>query len=372
MVDFKKRILTTMILLVFFSQAAAQVAYSTSIPVNSNLYFKNITHSEHQLEMNPRFIENGSKILFLIFTGNPESPKPWDYMLSSSDREGHSVYYVTSEGVLDYNVLSNERGVLVLKVIPTAPNANIEIYEDIRDWELWYLDLENEVNVLLESSKGLPLSEGYKILGLADLPNHRMAQFTSHSPRRTTWLRVQREEKDEMYFFKFYVEKGAGRNAIFTTEAWQSYSHNGWWPAVVWIDESSFITVRFQSIPDERFPQSEGLFSIVRVDLNEPSETHLFSDFALKPFPKIALNPAANALYFQLYFHKFGKGYETTELWRLNLETKHAEMIYSVEGDLGEVRFASDGSSLVFTQLIEHNFDIIRVDLQQHNLQNLK
>jgi hypothetical protein len=129
---------------------------------------------------------------------------------------------------------------------------------------------------------------------------------------------------------------------------------------VVWLDESSFITVRFQSIPDERFPQSEGLFSIVRVDLNEPSETHLFSDFALKPFPKIALHPSASTL----YFHKVGKAYETTELWRLNLVTKLAEMIYSVEGDLGDVRFASDGSSLVFTQLIDHNFDIIRVDLE--------
>jgi hypothetical protein len=360
MEDLRNIILTVIVLLVFFAQGDAQVAYSTSMPVGSNMYFKNITHSDHQLEMNPRFIENGTKILFLIFTGNPESPKPWDYMLSSSDREGHSIYYITSQGVLDYNVLSDEFGVLVLKAITTAENWDIDAYEDIREWELWYLDLENRVNVLLESSKGLPLSEGYKILGLADLPNHQLAQFSTQSPRRTTRLLVQREEKEEKYFYKFYVEKGVGRKVIFTTEAWQSYSHNEWWPAVVWLDESSFITVRFQSIPDERFPQSEGLFSIVRVDLNEPSETHLFSDFALKPFPKIALHPSASTL----YFHKVGKAYETTELWRLNLVTKLAEMIYSVEGDLGDVRFASDGSSLVFTQLIDHNFDIIRVDLE--------
>lgn len=333
---------------------------------NSKFHFKNITHSNDYFEINPRFVDNGNQVLFLVFTGDPESPNPWDYVLTKSDREGHTAYYLSTKGVLDYNVLANDTGVLVLKVVASimAGEFGAEAYEDIKDWELWHLNFRDNQEVLLESSMGLPLSEGYKMLGLADLPKSKSGQIMSASPRKARRLIIQRERKDRLWFFKYFLfDENSNRQEVFETESWRSYSDMDWWPKLCWLDDNSFLTISFTSILDKDFSQSEGVFSIVKVDLTTKTSQILYSDFYLSPFPKFVLNSSATLLYFQKLQD------EVTELWRLNLFNRNAEVIYRVKGHLGEVRLSLDESSLVFTQLFENNFDIIRLDMSRERIQ---
>lgn len=334
-----------------------------------NFNSKNITRTIEQLAVNPRLIGNGSQILFLTFSGDPNHPKPWDYKLSRADRDGNSAYFLTSSGVLDYSVLTNERGVLILMAIPSL-QANPEcerLYEEIREWELWHLDLESEEKQLLESSSNLPLSDGYKILGLADLPQSVTGSISSRSPDKTRQIMIQRQPAGINFYFKYLrVDNAKKQVEVFRTASWQSYHDNEWWPEIVWLNERSLLTIGFQNLFNDSFPQSEGLFSIVKVDLISGATQNLHSDFSIKPFPRMALNPDGSALFFQ----KCGFD-NSSELWKLNLTNDAAEMIYSVAGELGDSRFAADGKSLVFTEVTDQHFDIIRLDLERNSIENV-
>ncbi len=361
-VKIKFHVLLAVFLIPFCSTAMG----STPFECSSKFQFKNITQSREYLEMNPRFVQNGNQVVFLVFTGNPEAPNPWDYVLTKSDLGGHAAYYLSSKGVLDYTVLSNENAILLLKAVPATQAQNLP-YEEIEDWELWYINLQTGKEVLLESSMGLPLSEGYKMLGLADLPHGRTGQIITTSPQNSKQLLIKRAQRNDFFFFNYFLlEKGGRQKQIFDTESWVSYSDLEWWPDIAWIDDISFLTLSFTSLPDEDFPQSDGLFSIVKVDLQDNSSTILYSDFTIRAFPKFALNSSGRDLYFQKSPEP-----DITELWRLNLINKDAEMIYRVQGDLGEVRISADESSLVFTQLWDNNCDIIRLDMQRDSLQQL-
>jgi hypothetical protein len=355
-------------LLAFQNSLFAQMANPPASP--PTFYSKNITRDIDQLAVNPRLIEKGSQVLFLIFSGNPQSPKPWDYQLSRADRDGSAAYFLTPSGVLDYNVLGNERGVLVLMAIPSlqASGDCANSYEEIKDWELWYIDLEGEEKQLLESSNNLPLSEGYKILGLADLPNTAAGEIITNSPDQLHRLVIQRKPVGFQYRFSFCRLNAAGaRHEIFATAAWQSFSEVEWRPEVVWLDNRRFVTIHFQSIFNDAFPQSEGLFSIVEVDLISGAATELFRDFSIKPFPRLAPNPDGRAIFFQ----KFGSEKDITELWKLNSADQSAAMVYRVRGELGEPRFSSDGKSVVFTEVTDQHFDIIRLDLDRSSIENV-
>ncbi|MFQ5770627.1 MAG: hypothetical protein ACE5HX_08830 [bacterium] len=193
-------------------------------------------------------------------------------------------------------------------------------------------------------------------------------QFLKKSPQNTTQILIQRETQGKFLYFNFYlIDNFARKKKIFMTESWQSYSDMNWWPSLIWLNETKFITIGFYSDIEQSLPQSEGLFSIVQIDLNDFSKEILYTDLEIKPFPKFVLNPSLTDLYFQ----KAGKQSDSTELWKLDLAEKNAEMIYSVQGDLGEIRFSSDGSSFVFTQLLANNFDIIRIDLDRNHIRQL-
>ncbi len=335
---------------------------------NSRFYYKNLTHTAQHLEVNPRFIQNGEHVLFLVFTGDPQAPKPWDYVLTKADRDGQVAHYLSSRGVLDYTVLNDETGVLVLKaVFPEHRDEPLSTtpYEEIREWELWYISFESGEEVLVESSMGLPLAEGYRILGLADLPNTTTGTVRSRSPKGRQEVLLRRERADGYWVFRYYLarEPAAPPQRFFTTESWVPVKDSEWWPSVLWLDDDVLLTLAFNSSLADKFPQSRGVFSIVRLDLSARTGEILYSAEDIRPYPKFALSPSGRNLYFQ----KQSGG--ETELWRLNLLNRSAEMLYGVEGDLGEVRISRDERSLVFTQQTDDNFDIIRLDIDSGRLQ---
>ncbi len=363
-------VLSYFIFVLLSSGIEFQNAYSFPSDNNATIYFKNITRSKNQFEINPRFVENGANVVFLVFTGNQDAPKPWDYILAKADRDGHKKYFLNTSGVIDYNVLPDETGIIVLKVLPSIQNNEINdgVYCGIKKWELMYVNLQSGEEMLLESSMGLPVSEGYKMLGMIDSFNLNRNQFIMNSPLNTSHILLRREQSEDYEYFNFsLLEINGKQNNIFKTESWKSYSEVIWHPTMVWLSETKLITITFNSIFDKNCPQSAGMFSIVSIDLIDKSTEILHSDSTIKPFPKFVLNPSLTELYFQ------GRGKENklTELWKLNLRGKSVERIFSVEGDIGDVRFSPDGSSIVLTQLMGNNFDIIRIDLFRNQIQQL-
>jgi hypothetical protein len=205
-------------------------------------------------------------------------------------------------------------------------------------------------------------------LGLANLPNGDKGQLISNSPQKTNKISIQRKPNGfDFHFYYSRFDEDGNQHNVFQTEAWQSYHDSEWWPDIVWLNESRFLTLRFQSLFNEAFPQSEGLFSIVEIDFISGAAKDLYSDFSVKPFPRLAVNPDGSSLFFQ----RFGNAKDVTELWKLNLKDGAAEKIYTVRGELGESRFASDGKSIVFTEVTDNHFDIIRLDLDRNSIENV-
>ncbi|RMF62050.1 MAG: hypothetical protein D6743_12700, partial [Calditrichaeota bacterium] len=64
----------------------------------------NVTRSVDLLEVDPQFAEHDQSILFLYFTGDPTSPRPWDYGLAKTDLDGKHMEALLSSGVVDYAV----------------------------------------------------------------------------------------------------------------------------------------------------------------------------------------------------------------------------------------------------------------------------
>ncbi len=329
---------------------------------------RNVTRTATLFELNPRFVAGGSEILYLEFTGDPEQPMPWDYRLMVSDRTGDSVAELTGPGVVDY-IIGLEMSVVKLLVVAQAPTepAEFELSDDIVPWELWQLDLKTRARKLLYLSKSESLRAGYAKLGLAELPNSKQDRLTTVSPNKENRLVVTRESDSGKNAIKFYNARGgAAQRLILTSERYNTYTHTSWLPPVVWLNEHQILTLHFRHRRTEVFPQNEGVFSIVRVDLSDGSTEVVFESDRLKPFARMSLNENHSSLLFQQTGDE-----QRTELWRLNLRSRNADMIYWTSGAIGEARSSLDGASLVFSRLEADNFDIIRLDLERHRMQRL-
>lgn len=349
---------------------ATHIVRSAEQKSNSDYALKNITQSKDRQEINPSIIKDGRFILYLMFTGNPNSPMPWDYRLEKIDQEGRTSS-LTSAGVIDYNVSKDNQRVILLRSSgqpekQTLAECSMFGYENLKNWELWQMDIETGAEQLITTANDLPLSEGYKLLGR----NNRlsMGRFLSESPEKTNKILVKHRFHGDYGFLAFqHFQNDGSKKVIFQSETWKSYAHLTWLPTIAWLDESTFVTLSFQSHVDPKFPQNNGIFSLVKINLESGAIDLLHKDRRIHPFPKLVLAPSG----YELFFRKFEEDKNTTQLWRYNLMSGNVELVYSVEGDLGEPRFSQDGLSIVFTQLKNDNFDIIRLDLTKYNVERI-
>lgn len=342
---------------------STQIAHPAEKPT-SDFYHKNITQSKDRFEINPRFVNDDSNILYLVFTGDPFTPQPWNYKLEKSNMEGQSRISLTSSGIIYYQVSGNARKVFLLR---SAGDRQVEKFLDcetnteIKDWQVFELDLQTGEKQEVAAANGRSISEGYKLLGLEtglDVSD----QYFSKSTQGSNKILVKRRFSENNGFISFqYFNNNGSPKTVFKTEAWKPYAHLNWLPTITWLDENSFVTLGFQSSFDKKLPQSGGSFSIVKVDIKEGIEL-LYKDSRIHPFPKMVMAP--NGI--ELYFRRLEDS-DTTQIWRLNIITKETDLIYSVRGDLGEPRFSKNGSSMVFTLLSNNNSEIIRLDLERDN-----
>jgi len=328
-----------------------------------------LTDTPQHFELNPSFAEQGRSVLFMVFTGDVDHPKPWDYALCKSDILASATTEIAAPGVIDYSVQNNGFDVLILRTNPTTrfDGSGHEFYTFACDWEIRRLNLKTGAEERVASAKGRPLAHGYAHLGVDGFPDSETGRYVTKTPDGMREILVQREKEQRKYHFKFYRVSGQEHREIFTTEAWQSYRDVEWFPPVVWLDNSSFLTLGFHSDSGQKFPQSEGLFSIVKFNLNKNEATVIYKNSSLDPFSKLAYNSQTGEIFFQ----KFNANTQKTELCRLNPDARDVEIVYESKTDLGEVRFDPSGTEAVFTQFHYNTTDIMRIMLDRNRIERL-
>ncbi len=347
------------------------VSASGPTELRSDVVAKNITRTDGTLEVNPSFVGNGSSIVYLEFTGDPVYPKPWNYRLALTDRTGITWKALSEPGVVDYSVLPGGSEILYLSVTQNNDplpeiNHDTEEYYDLQvDWQVYQLNLRTEKKTTVATGTS-PLVDGCRLLKQNIAPDLASKQLVTVSPDGSYRLQIVRENQGAGDVIAGYLIDKEQRQPAWTTDGYMTHTHLSWMPQVLWLDDDSMITLMFDSFNDPAFPQSDGEFAIVRVDLETPKLVELYRSDKIKPFPRLSLDAARATVFFQ------EAGPEgVTQLCRLNLGSGERDIIYVSEGSLGEARASFDGTSLVLTELRDVDFEIIRLDLDVRPAQSL-
>jgi len=325
--------------------------------------FKNITQSDTVQEVKPAFTEDGTSVVFMAFTGTLLGPGLPDYCLVLADRDGHSRKTIVPNGVIDYRLGQDETRLTYLK--GSTKNRVAEFDLDFGSgeigWDLWMLDLGSGESTLVEQGRGRELSAGYHALNVSDYDLQR-GEIWNPSPAGTRMVIAALIPNDENPRINLFQVEGPHEPRLFlTTGVYLTHHHYSWLPEIVWIDEQSVIVLRYDGA------RGTSKWSLVVVDLARRTEKTLYASNRVKAFPKMSLDFSKSLLYFQ-QLPASGSG---TELWRLNLATGEADMVYHTEAELGKAYSSPVGSSLVMTQLLNGKFDIIRLDLGLNKLERL-
>lgn len=343
---------------VFSVLALAFVVCNANAMVGGKAFIKNVTNSENILEVSPRFVGDGSHIVFLEYQNTTGNITPWDYKLVMCDRNGYSFNYLTETGVIDYEVMPG--GLEIQYLFSKEKFANeafdeVTFYNEVDVWELWQLNLKTNVRRLVEKSNGRLLSEGYKLLGGHGLPDYYEGRYATQSPdgKRIVFIQI------EAPFVKFYEIVEGNKKLIHSSELYRTYGHIPWIPQVVWQSEDNFITLEYQEA-------EAALFRIVSIDLAQNVTSVIYEDENINAFPKMNLDEFAT----MLYFLKKGED-DGSELWRVSLNKRDAKLIYRHSSQIGTAFSSMDGTSIVFSQLDNNNFDIVRLDFGSNKIQRL-
>lgn len=344
-------------------------AMSAPVDAGARYAVTNITESPEDYEVNPSFAEQGRTVLFLTFVGDANAPRPWDYVLCKTDVHGQTRSYLSTAGVIHYRVQDNGYHVLILRTDPDRAFHGDEIafYSSRCDWQIWQLDLRTQKRRLVQSANNQPLARGYAKLGVTGLPDFKLGRAIHAAPNGKREIVVQREKNRDRYVFTFYRRDGGTQREIYSTEAWISYRDVEWFPELIWLDHSTFLTVVFRSDPEAKFPQSRGLFSIVKFNLNKAHGEIVYEAEAARPFTKLCYDPLTADVFFQ----KFDENTKQTELCRLNLNDNGVDIVYDSAGQLGEVGLERQGAEVVFTEFKTNTSDIMRLTLTGPGIQRL-
>jgi len=329
--------------------------------------FKNITNSEDVQEVHPAFTQDGASVVFMEFTGSPLGPGLPDYRLILVDRDGHSYRTIVSEGVIDYRLGPDEAQLMYLKGSRTdgASESDLDFSSQEIVWDLWRLDLESGGNRLVELGGDRDLSAGYRALQVSAY-DRRSGEIWIPSPsgRRTVITTLVPNKKEYASVNLFQIDGARDARLVLTSDAYQTHHHYSWLPEIVWLDEQTLVIVQYEGANGA---SDAAKWSLVEIDLADHGKKKLYSSNRIKAFPKMSLDISRTLLYFQ-QLPAAGTG---TELWRLNLATGKADIVYHTDAELGKAWCSPIGSSLVMTQLLDGKFDIIRLDLELNKLERL-
>lgn len=350
---------------VFVVLSFYQVFGAPSNTSDSDVAVINVTHSVDRTEVNPQFSSAGNSIFFLLFTGDPLSPQPWDHVLAKTDLENDATHILSESGIVDYILLPDGKEILLLTAPPNDEVAEIfcTYDQEIENWQLLKMNLLTGETKQVSQANGRSIWEGYRALG-RNIPSFDSGSQRYTSPDKSREIVLAREDQGDTRYFNFYQNGQRGeQKLIFSTESVKLYQHFDWFPSIIWLNENSFLTLSHRPGLNPAYPHSQGLFSITKIDCKNNEYEILYQGFDLSPFPKIVYNPLQN----DFYFHKKPLT-DRTEIWSYDLDTRETKLLYSVEGELGKARVSPDGSLLVFTQLSQNNGDIILLSMPSRHL----
>ncbi len=327
---------------------------------------QNITRTVETMEINPTFVNAGQQIVFLVFDGDELNPQMWDYHLSLSDRFGNHLERLTPKGVVEYVVDRDTNKIRFLIIAPEGQPEPTEkqFFQDLTKWKLMEIAPVSRKVTVIETANGRSLEQGLKRLHVAKLFDNEHEKLCFSSPFGKEQIVVQRSlehGKVVVHFIK--LNENGQSQRIFTSDSWKTYSHFGWYPSVQWLDAEHILTMVYHDLGNPNIPKNFGLFSIIKINLLTKKVDLVFQSMDIYPFTQLNLYPFTEEIVFQIA----GREGSYRELWSLNLETGLTEKLYWVKGDIGSVNVSSDGASMVFTQLLDNNFDIVRLDLRKNN-----
>ena len=327
---------------------------------------QNITRTVETMEINPTFVNAGQQVVFLVFDGDELNPQMWDYSLVLSDRYGNHLEQLTPKGVVEYIVDYDTNKIRFLMVDPEGQPEPTEeqFFQNLTNWKLMEVSPVSKKITVMETAEGRPLTQGLKRLHVAKLFDNEHEKLCFSSPFGKEQIVVQRSLEHGKVVVKFLKVNETGQiQRIFTSDSWKTYGHFGWYPSVQWLDAEHILTMVYRDLGNPKIPKNVGLFSIIKINLLTREADVVFQSADIYPFTQLNLYPFTEEIVFQTVD---GEG-RYRALWSLNLETGVAEKLYWVKGDIGSVNISSDGASMVFTQLLDNNFDIVRLDLRQNN-----
>ena len=320
----------------------------------------NITHSGNYFEFKPKFVLEGTALAFLVFAGNPVEPGLSDYQLCVTDLEGKALIYKSDAGVIDYAVRPGGKQLDIILDGRSGKRGSEAVDNfDFSEWEIWRLDISAKKLYFLESASGEPLQKAYMKLNIPMDRTSPKGSYKVSSPNQIHGVVIKLEQHADGYGWGFY----SNAKKILSSEAWLSYTDTEWVPPILWISKDTFLTVGFASEKSAGFPQSKGIFSIVRVDLSQNLLSILYKLPSPVPIAKMHYNDNSDELFFQAQPHGLGK-----VLYRLNLYERNAEILYETAGDLGSVDIDQSGSRLVFVDFNDQDSDVIRLDLKTKSI----
>ncbi len=354
--------LRTIVLFVVLSQSFLS---ATPGLAGGNAYSKNLTGTDLRQEVNPRFTADGENVIYMEFTGDPDNPAPWDYRLLLTDRNGFGVKALTLPGVLDFQVLANGRDLLFVQmVLPPDGFGGFDTVGSRVVRQLKRLNLETQSEQIVETDAAQSLAAVYAAVGLELAGYFLHGDILSVSPAATNRVSIVNDPAGQSIRI---LQRAAGKpeadRTLLHSDLYLTQQDLPWRPSVIWLDEFSLISNNYESAAEDA---SAGRFAINRIDLRTGVTTLLYASGRVRPFPRLALNNTGSVVYFQ---QNGGNG--VTELWGLNLTTGYADKIYETLAEPGTPRCSPDGASLVFTQLENQDFDIIRLDLERNRIRSL-
>jgi hypothetical protein len=264
------------------------------------------------------------------------------------------------ENVIDFSVAD---GGSILKVA-TGEAVHLSGDEMKANYYLWQFNPATLEKRLLARHSDTAASEaedsGYWLH--APLPGRQSKQFFLLSPTGQAQIVLRLRRETEGYFYDFLAPEDEAR-LLLATELYKTHADYRWQPEVVWLTDSSFLTLVFKSHADPLFPQSRGVFAIAQVDLNAGAAVFLYGNDAIQAFPQFSLNAAGTVLYF---LQKRG---DITQLCRMDLLQNRVTEVYTVAGDIAQIRISDDDRRVIFTQITQTDIDIVRLDMIAGQLQ---
>jgi len=304
------------------------------------------------IEHNPHFLPGSKNVLYMVFKGDLSDPLPWDNRLVLYNRKDNS-HQIIMTNVVDFKIAQEQQLFDVLTAEPLTMTDDSDMLR-CRVVKLNPVTLEQSLVATEIRSLDTQLDD---MLNPGTSSDMYSGQHSYDSPFSDQSIDIVLHEGTGLYYYDFICSDAPGQ-VLLTSQVFPTCADYRWQPPLVWLDASTFITMVFNDNNNLYYSHHDGMFAIVKVDINKNNTDYLFVAREIKAFPEFCLNSSRSVLYF------LKQQNATTELCRLDIQQKTMLPLYSTSGDMAQVRFSDNGKNIIFSNIIDSDIDVVRLDLE--------